>query len=86
MVTTVLSPTLITSPWRFLIGATAGRSCDAFGKQGDAPVIESDDDEYWNYSTYDDDRKSTEPGEFTEPFGIAIRGQTLYVSDSPISQ
>ncbi len=28
VVTTVLSPTLITSPWRFLIGATAGRSCD----------------------------------------------------------
>ena len=53
-----------------------------FGKPGDAPEIQSDDDEYWNYSTYDDDRKSTEPGEFTEPFGIAIRGQTLYVSDS----
>ena len=53
-----------------------------FGKPGDAPEIQSDDDEYWNYSTYDDDRKSTEPSEFTEPFGIAIRGQTLYVSDS----
>ena len=52
-----------------------------FGKPGDAPEIQSDDDEYWNYSTYDDDRKSTEPGEFTEPCGIAIRGQTLYVSD-----
>ena len=47
-----------------------------------APEIEDDDDPYWNYSTYDDDRKSTETGEFTEPFGIAIRGQTLYVSDS----
>ena len=56
-----------------------------FGKPGDAPFMEGrfdDEDEYWNSMTYDDDRKSTEPGEFTEPFGIAIRGQTLYVSDS----
>ena len=56
-----------------------------FGKPGTAPFMEGrfdDEDEYWNSMTYDDDRKSTEPGEFTEPCGIAIRGQTLYVSDS----
>ena len=54
-----------------------------FGKPGIAPFMEGrfdDEDEYWS-SPYWDARKSTEPGEFTEPFGIAIRGQTLYVAD-----
>ena len=34
------------------------------------------------YGTYDDDRKSAEPGQFNEPFDIAIRGnKLLYVSE-----
>ena len=54
-----------------------------YGKTGDAPDMGGEfDGAYWdNIGPYDDDRKSTEPGQFNEPFGLAIRNKMLYVSE-----
>ena len=54
-----------------------------YGKTGDAPDMGGEfDGAYWdNIGPYDDDRKSTEPGQFNEPFGLAIRNKMLYISE-----
>ena len=53
-----------------------------FGKAGDAPEFGDDDGEhYWEDDAYDDDRKSAEPGQFNEPFAVAVRNKLLYVSE-----
>ncbi len=57
-----------------------------YGKAGDAPEFgdHDDGDNYWDvgdYGTYDDDRKSAEPGQFNEPYDVAVRKKFLYVSE-----
>jgi hypothetical protein len=55
-----------------------------YGKAGDAPELGDDGEDYWDVEsneTYDDDRKSAEPGHFYEPFDVAVRNRLLYVSE-----
>ena len=54
-----------------------------YGKAGEAPVLDDDEDadNYWDGGPYDDDRKSAAPGEFNEPYDVAIRNKLLYVSE-----
>ena len=59
-----------------------------FGRRG--PILhryshfvgeDSEDEPYWWFSNYEDERKGTGPGEFIEPVGVAVRGNMLYVSE-----
>ena len=57
-----------------------------YGKAGDAPEFgdDNDGDNYWDVGpaeTYDDDRKSAAPGQFNEPYDVAVRNKLLYVSE-----
>ena len=53
-----------------------------YGKAGDAPEFgDQPDDHYWEDDAYDDDRKSAEPGQFNEPFAVAVQNKLLYVSE-----
>jgi len=58
-----------------------------FGKAGRAPEFgdHEDGDNYWDHvgpaGTYEDDRKSAEPGHFNEPWGLVVRDKMLYVSE-----
>ncbi len=53
------------------------------GKAGDAPEMHDDEygEHYWDLVAYDDDRKSAEPGQFHEPYDVAVRNKLLYVSE-----
>ena len=54
-----------------------------YGKTGDAPEL-ADSFNYWEVApteTYDDDRKSAAPGQFNEPYDVAVRNKLLYVSE-----
>ena len=54
-----------------------------YGKAGNAPLLD-DGGNYWDVGpdgSYDDDRKSAAPGQFNEPYDVAIRNKLLYVSE-----
>ena len=53
----------------------------SIGRDGTAPTLEIGDGPYWD-DDYDDERRGTGPGEFDEPSGVAVRGNTLFVSES----
>lgn len=55
-----------------------------FGKSGSPPAqLDWDGNEYWDGSyLYDDERKGDGPGEFDQPYGVAVSGKMLYVSES----
>ena len=56
----------------------------SIGREGTAPTLEGEDP-YWEGGPdhdYDDERRGTGPGEFDEPYGVAIRGNTLFVSET----
>ena len=53
----------------------------SIGRDGTAPTLEIGDGPYWD-DDYEDERRGTGPGEFDEPSGVAVRGNTLFVSES----
>ena len=56
----------------------------SIGREGTAPTLEGELP-YWEVRSdqdYDDERRGTGPGEFDEPWGVAVRGNTLFVSES----
>ena len=56
----------------------------SIGREGTAPTLEGEEP-YWEVRSdqdYDDERRGTGPGEFDEPWGVAVRGNTLFVSES----
>ena len=53
----------------------------SIGRDGTAPTLEIGDGPYWD-DDYEDERRGTGPGEFDEPWGVAVRGNTLFVSES----
>ena len=56
----------------------------SIGRDGTAPTLEGEIP-YWEVRSdqnYDDERRGTGPGEFDEPWGVAVRGNTLFVSES----
>ena len=56
----------------------------SIGREGTAPTLEGEDP-YWEGGPdhdYDDERRGTGPGEFDEPYGVAIRGNKLFVSET----
>ena len=56
----------------------------SIGREGTASTLEGEEP-YWEGGPdhdYDDERRGTGPGEFDEPYGVAIRGNTLFVSES----
>ena len=56
----------------------------SIGREGTAPTLEGEEP-YWEGGPdhdYDDERRGTGPGEFDEPYGVAIRGNTLFVSET----
>ena len=56
----------------------------SIGREGIAPSLEGEEP-YWEVRSdqdYDDERRGTGPGEFDEPWGVAVRGNTLFVSES----
>ena len=64
-----------------------GQFVRRYGKTGGAPEFDDDSDNYWEEfddgptGTYDDDRKSAAPGQFNEPYDVAVRKKFLYVSE-----
>ena len=64
-----------------------GQFVRRYGKTGGAPEFDDDSDNYWEEfddgptGTYDDDRKSAAPGQFNEPYDVAIRNKLLYVAE-----
>ena len=53
----------------------------SIGRDGTAPILDIEDQPYWD-DDYEDERRGTGPGEFDEPWGVAVRGNTLFVSES----
>ena len=53
----------------------------SIGRDGTAPILDIEDQPYWD-DDYEDERRGTGPGEFDEPSGVAVRGNTLFVSES----
>ena len=56
----------------------------SIGREGTAPTLEGELP-YWEVRSdqdYDDERRGTGPGEFDEPWGVAVRGNMLFVSES----
>ena len=56
----------------------------SIGREGIAPSLEGEEP-YWEVRSdqdYDDERRGTGPGEFDEPWGVAVRGNMLFVSES----
>ena len=53
----------------------------SIGRDGTAPILDIGDEAYWD-DDYEDERRGTGPGEFDEPYGVAVRGNTLFVSES----
>ena len=53
----------------------------SIGRDGTAPILDIGDEAYWD-DDYEDERRGTGPGEFYEPWGVAVRGNTLFVSES----
>ena len=54
----------------------------SIGRDGTAPILDIGDEPYWEDDEYEDERRGTGPGEFDEPWGVAVRGNTLFVSES----
>ena len=53
----------------------------SIGRDGTAPILDIEDQPYWD-DDYEDERRGTGLGEFDEPSGVAVRGNTLFVSES----
>ena len=53
----------------------------SIGRDGTAPILDIEDQPYWD-DDYEDERRGTGPGEFDEPSCVAVRGNTLFVSES----
>jgi len=61
-----------------------GQFVRRYGKTADAPELGDDGEDYWDVGpdgSYDDDRKSAAPGQFNEPYDVAIQNKLLYVSE-----
>ena len=66
----------------FRIGEGTWTLLRTFGRAGTPPEVD-EDDPYWNnVYPYDDPRIGAGPGEFNEPWGIAVGKRCLYVSES----
>ena len=66
----------------FRIGEGTWTLVRTFGRAGTPPEVD-EDDPYWNnVYPYDDPRIGAGPGEFNEPWGIAVGKRCLYVSES----